>query len=185
MAQNIWFSSDHHLDHANIIKLCNRPFENVNQMNDVLIHNINKHIKSDDKFYLLGDFAHANFVKTREFRRKIECKKIHFIMGNHDYQSINRKEAELIFGTVDDLTEFRMNKRKYVLCHYPLKEWNGKRNGSVCLHGHNHNNLSCSHKFGYSNGLILDVGVDTNNFVPYNLDEINLIMDNKYKLIGR
>lgn len=40
--ERIWFVSDLHLAHKNIIKYCSRPFDNVNQMNEILIQNWNK-----------------------------------------------------------------------------------------------------------------------------------------------
>ena len=35
----IYFTSDTHFFHSNIINLCDRPFKNVDEMNRVLIRN--------------------------------------------------------------------------------------------------------------------------------------------------
>lgn len=48
-AEHTFFTSDTHFNHANIIKFCNRPFKDVEQMNDVMIANWNSVIGKDDK----------------------------------------------------------------------------------------------------------------------------------------
>lgn len=52
-----WIIADTHLGHANIIDYASRPFENVEQMNKVLIDNWNKVVGQNDTVYMLGDFA--------------------------------------------------------------------------------------------------------------------------------
>lgn len=180
MSQTIWFSADLHLDHSNIIKLCNRPFTDVSAMNEVIIENLNKCVRKHDKLFLLGDFAYGDFVKFRDFRRRINCNYIHFLMGNHDYKNVSRREAKLVFENVDDIHTFKHEKCKYILCHYCFRSWEGQHGFSYHLCGHNHHNLPCSRRDDFSGGLALDVGVDTNKMMPYNIDEVNSIM--KWKL---
>lgn len=47
-AEHTFFTSDTHFNHANIIRFCNRPFKDVNQMNEVLIENYCCPIKLDN-----------------------------------------------------------------------------------------------------------------------------------------
>ena len=52
--------SDTHFNHSRILEYCQRPFDNVEQMNDVIINNWNKVINEDDIVYVLGDFCFGN-----------------------------------------------------------------------------------------------------------------------------
>lgn len=55
--EHTFFTSDTHFGHANIINLCNRPFKDVNHMNDMLVENWNSVVSDDDTVFHLGDFA--------------------------------------------------------------------------------------------------------------------------------
>ena len=57
-----WFTSDNHFSHRNIIKYCNRPFTDSDEMNNTMIANWNAVVSPDDIVYHLGDFA---FEKDR------------------------------------------------------------------------------------------------------------------------
>jgi len=54
---NIFFTSDHHFGYKNIIKFCNRPFADVESMNETMIAKCNKRVGEEDEVYHLGDFA--------------------------------------------------------------------------------------------------------------------------------
>ena len=56
----IFFTSDLHLGHKNIIRLCGRPFESVEEMDEILIDNWNKKIHRCDTVYILGDILFRN-----------------------------------------------------------------------------------------------------------------------------
>ena len=80
----IYFTSDLHLGHRAAINMCERPFENAEEMNRVLIQNINARVHKDDTLYILGDLAHRTPVEqVNEWIAKINGKKI-LIKGNHD-----------------------------------------------------------------------------------------------------
>ena len=51
----IYFTSDLHLGHRGIIEMQNRPFENIQEMNQVLIRNYNAVVHKNDTVYILGD----------------------------------------------------------------------------------------------------------------------------------
>ena len=63
----IWFSSDHHFGHANIIKYASRPFDSVEAMDTELIRRWNEVVGERDTVYYLGDFTMGDRA-SRYFR---------------------------------------------------------------------------------------------------------------------
>lgn len=51
----VYFTSDLHLGHENVIKLCNRPFDSIEEMDEALIRNWNRKVTNGDTVYVLGD----------------------------------------------------------------------------------------------------------------------------------
>src|ERR1700751_1321730 len=97
----IWFTSDLHLGHRNIVgeKVSSwkdgfRDFDSVKQMDDVILKAINDNVKWDDTLYILGDFSFKGNPEVGVYRNRINCQNIFFIKGNHD----KRKVIEGIFG---------------------------------------------------------------------------------------
>ena len=56
-AKHIFFTSDTHFDHKNILRFCNRPWETVEEMNQGLIDNWNSVVGPDDIVFHLGDVS--------------------------------------------------------------------------------------------------------------------------------
>jgi len=75
----IYFTSDTHFDHENIIKYCNRPFKDVNHMNESMIENWNNTVNDTDTVMHLGDFS----FKSDKFINRLNGN-ITLIKGNHD-----------------------------------------------------------------------------------------------------
>lgn len=153
-----FFTSDTHFGHENIIKYCNRPFLNVEEMNDLIIKKWNEKVKEEDIVIFLGDFcfakAHKNF---RYYNDKLNGNII-YIIGNHDTQN----SLKTIFKGV----EVEYNKKKIWCTHKPS---DFKDDYDINLVGHIHNNwLIKKHK----NTIIFNVGVDVHNFYPISIDEI-------------
>ena len=79
-----WFSADLHLHHANIINLCDRPFKDIEDMDNKLIVNWNSRVRSEDTIFHLGDFCYKNDGRSfKEYYKRLNGTKI-FIKGNHD-----------------------------------------------------------------------------------------------------
>ncbi len=85
----VFFTSDTHFNHANIIKFCNRPFKNVDEMNEALITNWNKVVSADDYVFHLGDFCLGG---SAEWTKALDCLngKIFLILGNHDLKNLKQ-----------------------------------------------------------------------------------------------
>lgn len=178
-----WFTSDTHYYHSNIIKYCKRPYDNVTEMNEALIHNYNDVVKDNDEVYHLGDFGFAEPGKLLEVVKRLKGKK-YLILGNHD-KNIRKKIDDMFqyyfewIGDYLDITQqdstITGGKQKIILCHYPLLTWNKAHHGSWMLHGHCHSNIDHLNV----NTRRHDVGVDGNDYRPICYDEVKVIMMNK------
>ena len=80
---NVFFTSDLHFGHKNIIRFDNRPFFSVEEMDKTLIENWNRKVSEDDTVYILGDISWYNDEKTTEIFAGLNGHKI-LIKGNHD-----------------------------------------------------------------------------------------------------
>ena len=67
----IYFISDTHFYHEKIIEYENRPFKDVEEMNNTLIDNWNKRIEPKDEVYILGDFSFGNKKQTLDLLDKL------------------------------------------------------------------------------------------------------------------
>ena len=76
----VFFTSDTHFYHANIIELCHRPFRSVDNMNEMLIANWNKVVGADDIVFHLGDFCLGNSGKWNRILDRLNGM-IYLILG--------------------------------------------------------------------------------------------------------
>jgi calcineurin-like phosphoesterase family protein len=184
----IWFQSDTHFTHANIIKYCNRPFTHVDEMDAHLISKINQYVKADDVLYHLGDFAfnRRSLDVYYNIRKQIKCKTIHFVFGNHD-DTLEQKRDHLdkIFASYPEyLKEITVNNQRIVCCHYALSVWNKSHKGAWNLYGHSHSEAEDYLHKAFPNRRSMDVGVDNaykllGEYRPFSFDEIKAIMDKR------
>ena len=85
----VFFTSDTHFNHANILKFCDRPFKNVEEMNETIIVNWNKVIGKDDTVFHLGDFCLGGSAEWTKILDRLNGK-IHLIVGNHDLKNLRQ-----------------------------------------------------------------------------------------------
>ena len=79
----VFVISDTHFNHANVIKYCNRPFEDVEQMNETLIKNWNETVSNNDVVIHLGDVGFGKKEEIAAIIKRLNGRKI-LIKGNHD-----------------------------------------------------------------------------------------------------
>lgn len=170
----LYLSADWHLNHANIIKHCNRPFKNVNQMNNTIIHNCNIRLKPldtlihvGDLLYTSGKMAEANITTSNVYERVKNL--LILLKGNHDRHN-NIKNML-------DYTVITFGKKRFLITHIPPST-NGYENKKYDLSytfphidcilcGHVHCNWKTMiYKTPQFNIPIINVGVDVWNFQP-------------------
>lgn len=164
----VFFTGCTHFGHANIIKLADRPFENIDEMDEVLVSNWNETVTPKDTVYHLGDFSWwKGNTDAKKYLNRLNGNVI-LIRGNHDSEN---------WGT--PYMSFKRNlagrKRKVCLMHYPIEEWDGWYSKSIHMHAHTHKPalISAERRF--------NVGVDACDFRPISLDEIeNVLTENEW-----
>ena len=160
----LWFMSDLHYNHENVIKFNRRPFENVKEMNWHIEQELITKVGPGDILFDMGDL----FWKTDETTMKnvislASPKEWYKILGNHDNYNVYRKSyIGTLFTLLSDILEINVDHegRNYrlTLCHYPMISWNGKARGTLMIHGHCHGNIDNINT--ESTDLRVDVGFD-------------------------
>lgn len=176
---SVWFTSDNHFGHENIIRYCDRPFPSVEAMDAEMVHRWNAVVQPGDRVYVVGDFALAPVERCIELLGTLNGQK-HLIEGNHDRHRLKKRRYREAWASVDPLKEVTVlgpddeTKKKIVLCHYAMEVWNLSHRGTWMLHGHSHGTMPDDpHK------LRIDVGVDCHDYRPIHLEEIAAIMARK------
>lgn len=157
MSKEIWFTSDLHVDHKNVIEYCNRPWT-FEQQREEIVSRWNSRVGLMDDVYHLGDFVFAGSKKLSwvlELIKELNGN-ITFIRGNHCQDNLWQRIADANITHIKEIChykEIKVENTKVVMCHYPMEVWNQNHHGSWHLHGHCHGSLP-------PRGKRLDVGID-------------------------
>lgn len=180
----IWFTSDTHFGHARIVDLSSRPFKDVDEMNEAMVHNWNSVVGHDDTVYHLGDAVMGDFAKNIKIIGRLNGIKV-LIPGNHDRVSSVESEARRarflpeylnVFNAVEDeYVEKRFGNIQFAMSHYPYhgdsqdvdrhKNLRPVDNGLPLVHGHVHGTWR-------TNGRMFNVGVDVNGYAPVHVSTV-------------
>jgi len=181
----VFFTSDTHFCHTNIISFCNRPYESADEMNEGLISNWNSVVGKEDHIYHLGDVGMGGPAeKIITCVQRLNGKKF-LIEGNHDNKLTKNEDFRKEWEWIKSYYEFIYRehdtgtKQLVVMSHYPFRSWNGSHRGSFALSGHTHNSLPESRPDFIGAGKLLDVGVDVHEFKPIAYSAMKSMMANK------
>lgn len=176
-----FFTSDLHLGHENIIKLCNRPFHDAREMENIIRINWNATVRPEDDVVVLGDIALGSIRHFESVIRSLHGTKF-LVPGNHDAcwgghrrkERAWRKRQEYLdagfFYILDDITPFELKGFGQVrLSHLPTEgdshlddRYNEQRpafDGRPVICGHVHEAWKVK-------GLNINVGIDQWGFRP-------------------
>lgn len=167
-SNTIWFTSDPHFNHTNVIRYCNRPFNNVIEMNNAIIKNILDIVPFNDMLFILGDIFDVSWLSSLNV-----YKNIHLIMGNHD--RLLKRRAELFNAPKDynlNLTihEYPILINKFIfLSHEPMEYID--KTPYINIHGHMHNK-----EYGngglYPDNHYYNACLEMNDYKPVNIQQV-------------
>jgi calcineurin-like phosphoesterase family protein len=169
-----------HFNHAKMIKYSNRPFVDVEDMNNTIVANWNRKVGEDDTVYCLGDVLWRTGRAADPGGRRLLTSlngRLHLIRGNHD------KDEYLYVDRFEQITDYLKlvleDRTTLILFHFPIEDWDKGHKGSIHLHGHRHSTKALAADANYRR---LDVGVDAWDYTPVSLEEvIECLKDKKDK----
>ncbi len=185
MTHNIYVTADWHFFHKGINgptsnwtdSTPQRDFKTVEEMNHHIIDRINMVVGPSDTLWNLGDVIFGRTKELSMLMGFIICKDVRLFLGNHDKsikphrindagQRVPNGRLGACFADVVHKKSLKIEDGRICLSHCPMHTWPGINKGFINLHGHCHGNLP-------DRGLRqMDVGVDTNDFKPYLLDDV-------------
>lgn len=124
--------------HANCLGFDNRPFVNVEQMNEELIRRWNSVVSDGDLVYILGDMFWCTPKIAAPIMEQLNGQKI-LVKGNHDRWHDSKFDKP--FVKIDEYMEIEDEGRNAVLCHYPIPCFKNHFYGWIHLYGHVHNSF--------------------------------------------
>ena len=170
-AKHLFFTSDTHFYHKNIIEYAQRPFSSIENMNKELIKNWNSVVSSEDTVFHLGDIGFCGSEKLRGILSQLNGHII-LVKGNHD-SALKESFCNEMFEFHTNQLHLNIEGYSVYLNHYPFLCFSG----DLQLFGHIHSNSANPTNdidrfmlYGLPNQY--DVGVDNNNYAPVSWLEI-------------
>jgi calcineurin-like phosphoesterase family protein len=172
--------SDLHLEHANIIRYCNRQFDDVHQMNSEILLRWNQIVGKYDTIYYLGDlvFSRSKGSNIAGWMHKLNGIKVN-IWGNHDrflkcklpYLVINfNGESILLVHSPNPNDRHNQETLAHTGICQLLKEW--RETSNWIIHGHYHNNNLQQHPLINNEDRMINVSAELLDYRPIELEKL-------------
>jgi len=162
--QSIFVISDMHFGHKNIMLYENRPFNNVEEMDNAIIQNWNKAVGKKDKVFVLGDASFYNKERTTQIIENLNGYKT-LILGNHDEEHSLTWWRETGF---EEVYRYPIIFEKfYILSHEPL--YLSRNMPYANIHGH-------IHHLKYNDKQFFNVSVECIDYTPVNFEQIKEVI---------
>jgi len=163
----VFVISDTHFDHKNIITYANRPFPDVETMNQKLIEGWNETVGKRDLVYFLGDFCMRPKQNARRFSSLLSGSII-LIKGNHDGKAAQYLEAGFLEVHKRLVIEHpERNDVKILLTHRAQPDPGATI--ALNIHGHIHGSILSGD--GYA-GRYFNVSVENIGYRPIELKRV-------------
>lgn len=183
----VFFTSDTHFTHANIIRFCSRPFKNVEEMDETMIANWNRVVGENDIVFHLGDFCMGGSAKWTNVLNRLNGK-IYLIIGNHDMKNLKQSYSDR-FEKVAMQMYIEVDKQKIYLNHCPFLCYGGAYRDTWQLFGHVHTNKNNTGIDAPRLEMLFpaqyDVGVDNNNFTPVSFEQVKAIIQKQVEQFNK
>ena len=181
---NLWFTSDTHFGHANILHFSNRPFKDVQEMDETIISRWNETVPEDGIIFHLGDFCHGGSSEWNNLTHRLNGRKF-LILGNHDMKYY-RQGFLGMFEYVSQQMTIRVGGQTIILNHNPFLAYGGSYRDVWQLFGHVHSGPNSNTGLDYPRLQYLfprqyDVGVDNNDFRPVSFCEIKAKIEDQVR----
>ena len=140
--QKVFFTSDLHFGHENVLRFDNRPFASVEEMDAELVRRWNEKVGKGDLVYVLGDLIWKSRNGDAHNLIRSLNGQIILIKGNHD-RFLHNAQAKAALAGIKDYDDICVtledgSVRRCILSHYFIPFYNGHRHLAIHLHGHSH-----------------------------------------------
>ena len=183
----VYFISDTHFGHKGSLRWNDgqvRPgFQDLKEMEELMITNWNNTVSENDTVFFLGDFAY----KCSKSRAKVIFRKLngvkHLIEGNHDLKIASKLEH--CWETISQIAQFdfitpeKGLKQEIIMCHYPMVTWRHKHQGAWHLHGHVHGSMQNANM----GTRRYDCSVEVNDYRPISLEQLTIKIKEQYETV--
>jgi len=167
---NIFFASDHHFGHTNILTFKRddgtplRDFASVEEMDEHIVQCHNSVVRPGDKVYFLGDVAMSKKSSALHVLARMNGEKV-LIKGNHDQCKP--------WAYLDYFNDIRGSHQfeGLIMTHIPIHPESLARWG-LNVHGHLHYNVVKMPLSQIPDKRYFNVSMERINYTPISLEEI-------------